>query len=323
MEKVRLEPTVLITGAAGFIGYSLASYISKNTKYKLICVDNMNNYYDTNLKLDRVKLLGEGVSFHERDINDNIDDLFNGSNVVCVVNLAAQAGVRYSRENPDVYIESNVDGFYNLIKTANTHGVKKFIYASSSSVYGANKELPFSESDPTSSPMSLYAATKLANESIASGFHYMYGMRTIGLRFFNIYGPFGRPDMAYFKWTKLILEGKEVELNDGGNMWRDMTYIEDCVQSIFRLIENDEPEEYPEIYNIGNKNPVKMSDLLEYISDETGVLPLIKNVQAGKEEPIKTWANTDRLDKKIGFSPNTNFRVGVKSFLDWYRSYYG
>lgn len=313
--------TVLITGVAGFIGYSLAEYLSKKTGYQIIGLDNINDYYDVKLKYDRLKLLEDKITFYKRDLNDDLTDIFEQYNFDCVINLAAQAGVRYAKENPDVYIESNVDGFYNLIKIAKNQGVKKIIYASSSSVYGANTNLPFKETDQTATPMSLYAATKLSDENLASGFFYSYGIRTIGLRFFNIYGPYGRPDMAYFKWTNNLLNNDQIDLNNNGEMWRDMTYIDDCVKSIHLLIENDGAEKYPEIYNIGNKSPVKIGDLLSYVAESFNITPDIKHTQAGNEEPIKTWADTTMLNDKVGFSPNTNYRIGLDKFIAWFKEY--
>ena len=317
-----MKKTVLITGVAGFIGYSLANFLSENSDFEIVGIDNINNYYDVNLKNDRLKLLEKKIHFFKRDINDDLSDIFSKYSFDCIINLAAQAGVRYSKENPEVYIESNIDGFYNLLRTAERHGVKKIIYASSSSVYGANTKLPFSESDNTSTPMSLYAATKLSDENLASGFFYSYKVRTIGLRFFNIYGPFGRPDMAYFKWTHKLVHGDQIELNNSGEMWRDMTYIDDCVKAIQLLIVDDSLNYSPEIYNVGNREPVKIAELLSYISGKFEIEPNVKVVNAGSEEPIKTWADTDKLDSKIGFSPNTDYQLGVDKFIKWYRSYY-
>lgn len=322
MEERGLKKNILITGVAGFIGYSLAKYLSENTNYTIVGIDNINDYYDTNLKKDRLSDLGTRIIFHQRDLNDNLGDIFSNQSFDCVVNLAAQAGVRYAKKNPDAYIRSNIDGFYNILRTAQQHGVKKILYASSSSVYGANTSLPFKESDRVATPMSLYAATKLANENLASSFFYSFDIRMIGMRFFNVYGPFGRPDMAYFKWTNALMAGAQIELNNNGEMWRDMTYIYDCVRSIHNLIDNDEPESTPEVYNIGNRDPVKIADLLGFIADELDVVPNIKSTQAGDEEPIKTWSDTNLLEDKIGYIPDTDFRAGIKEFLGWYHEYY-
>ena len=315
--------TILITGVAGFIGYSLAKFLSENTDYKIIGLDNINNYYDTKLKRDRINLLNDKIVFYKKDLNDNLDTIFKKYKFDCVINLAAQAGVRYAKKNPDAYIESNINGFYNLMQTVKRSDIKKVIYASSSSVYGSNTKMPFREKDRTATPMSLYAATKLADESLASSFFYSYRIRTIGLRFFSIYGPFGRPDMAYFKWTKSLTEGKQIELNNNGKMWRDMTYIDDCVKSIHLLIENEESEDVPEIYNIGNKTPVMIGDLLSYISHKLNIEPKIIHTKAGSEEPIKTQADIVKLKNKIGFEPNTDFQKGTDIYLEWYKDYYG
>ena len=314
--------SVLITGVAGFVGFSLAKFLTDTTDIKVTGIDNINDYYDTQLKEDRLNLLSDKIAFFKRDINDDLSDIFEDGHFDCVINLAAQAGVRYSKKNPDVYIESNIVGFYNLMRSAQKFNIKKVIYASSSSIYGANKSLPFSESDQVSTPMSLYAATKLANENIASGFFYSFGIRTIGLRFFNIYGPYGRPDMAYFKWTDNIVHGRKIELNNNGEMWRDMTYIDDCVESIRRLILDDNTELSPEVYNIGNKDPVKIADLLSFISSELNTTPVVRATEAGAEEPIKTWANTEKLAAKINFSPNTDYQYGTREFIKWYKEYY-
>ena len=317
---------ILITGGAGFIGYNLAKdMLTKHDDIYVVSIDNMNDYYDVTLKRDRVNRLSTYVNFKfiEMDINSNeIDGLFKKYKFDHVVNLAAQAGVRYAKENPDSYIKSNINGFYNIIKIAAIYNVKSFIYASSSSVYGANDKLPYKETDHIGTPMSLYAATKISNEALASAYHYTYGLRTIGLRFFNVYGPWGRPDMAYFKWTKLLLESEVIELRDGGNMWRDMTYISDVTESIYRLIHTELNNNKPHIYNIGNQEPVKTSDVLNYLSRKLEKQAHIKSILRGLEEPVKTWANTESLKKAIDFVPQTDYQSGLDTFIDWYRGYY-
>lgn len=319
---------VLVTGGAGFIGSHLVKRLLSDG-YNVISIDNMNDYYDVDLKRSRLERIegvrGGNYEFHQVDLNekDKLEKIFIDSDIACVVNLAAQAGVRYAKKNPDTYIESNVDGFYSLLRECQKYGVGKIIYASSSSVYGANENLPFSEGDAVNTPMSIYAATKKANEDLASGFFYSYGIRTIGLRFFNIYGPFGRPDMAYFDWTDRISKGREVELRNNGDMWRDMTYIDDCIESIVRLIEDEDSEGRPEIYNIGNRNPVKIKDMLDFIASELNIEPKVNLQPKGAEEPIKTWANTASIKTKINFEPNTDYKIGLKNFIDWHKEYYG
>ena len=317
---------ILITGGAGFIGYNLArDILNKNDDIFVISVDNMNDYYEISLKRDRINQLTayENFKFIEMDISSKeIDDLFKKYKFDHVVNLAAQAGVRYAKEDPDSYITSNINGFYNIVEVAAKYKVKSFIYASSSSVYGANDKLPYKETDHTGTPMSLYAATKISNEALASAYHYTHGLRTIGLRFFNVYGPWGRPDMAYFKWATLLLENKVIELRDSGNMWRDMTYISDVTESINRLMNTEQNNNKPYVYNIGNQEPVKISDVLNYLSRKLEKQARIKNIPRGLEEPVKTWANTDSLEKVIDFVPQTDYQSGLDTFIDWYRGYY-
>lgn len=318
---------ILVTGGAGFIGFHLAKRLL-DEGYGVISVDNINDYYDVDLKNSRLQQLdalqNKNYSFHKLDINDSeeISQLLASNSVDCVVNLAAQAGVRYAKKNPDSYIHSNVNGFYALLRESQKNDVKKIIYASSSSVYGANEKLPFSESDAVNTPMSIYAATKKSNEDLASGFFYSYGMRTIGLRFFNIYGPYGRPDMAYFGWTDKIVKGQQVELRDNGEMWRDMTYIDDCVECIVRLIKDDSSNTQPEVYNIGNRDPVKIKDMLNHITARLDIEPVIDYQPKGIEEPTRTWADTTRISEKVGFEPATDYRHGLDNFIDWYKRYY-
>lgn len=320
METFKVK-TILITGVAGFIGYSLAKILSSKG-YSVVGIDNINNYYDVELKKDRLSQLSN-ITFIQMDINDELDEVFSQHDIDVVINLAAQAGVRYARKNPDSYVRSNIDGFYNLIETSRKYNVKKFLYASSSSVYGANKEVPYSESERTATPMSLYAATKLANENIAASYFYSFGMRTIGLRFFSVYGPWGRPDMAYFKWTDLMVKGEPIELYDKGEMWRDMTYIDDIVSYISKLVESELNSKEPEIYNIGNEDPVKVADVLEYIANFLSINPIIINKPKNPEEAIKTWANTKKLHSVTGKIQQTNYEVGLTEFLNWYKEYYG
>lgn len=318
---------ILVTGGAGFIGYHLTKRLLSEGD-SVVSIDNVNDYYDVDLKNSRLKniddLGNDSYIFYKLDLNDSerLDEIFSKHNIDCIVNLAAQAGVRHAKKDPDSYIHSNVNGFYSILRASQRNKIGKVIYASSSSIYGANDKLPFSEDDAVNTPMSIYAATKKANEDLASGFFYSYGIRTIGLRFFNIYGPYGRPDMAYFGWTAKLVNGETIELRENGEMWRDMTYVDDCVECIIRLIKNDDRETYPEIYNIGNRQPVKIGDMLDYITHELSIDPNIDSRPKGAEEPIKTWADTTKIKNKIDFEPNTDYTVGLKNFLKWYEEFY-
>lgn len=313
---------ILITGGAGFVGFSLAKYLCSTTKHNIVLVDNLNDYYDVGLKESRLKNL-KGVQFYRVDICDryNVTKIFNDHKIDVVVNLAAQAGVRYARINPKGYIDSNIQGFFNLIDIAAEKKVSKFIYASSSSVYGNNVNMPFMEGDACDNPMSLYAATKLADEAMAAAYFHTHKLQTIGLRFFNVYGPWGRPDMAYYKWTEDLFAGREIELRNDGEMWRDMTYVDDVTKSIKLIIELDVHFDKPEVYNIGNEEPVKILDVLTYISKSIDIKPIVRSVPKGDEEPIKTWSDTSKILKLIGFAPNTNYEEGLKRFIEWYKNW--
>ena len=318
---------ILVTGGAGFIGFHLTKRLLE-LDYEVVAIDNLNDYYDVELKISRLseieKIDTSNYQFYKIDLNDKtkLAEIFTSQDIDCVVNLAAQAGVRYAKKNPDTYIESNVDGFYNVLRECQKNNIDKIIYASSSSVYGANDKLPFSENDAVNTPMSIYAATKKTNEDLASGFFYSYGMRTIGLRFFNIYGPYGRPDMAYFGWTDKIVNNQEVELRDNGEMWRDMTYVDDCIECVVRLISDSSASQRPEVYNIGNRDPVKIKDMLDTIVAELGKEPTINYRPKGSEEPTRTWADTTNIKKLINFEPNTDYKIGLGNFVNWYRGYY-
>lgn len=320
---------ILITGGAGFIGYSLTDYLLSNyPEVKVVLVDNLNQYYDTSLKRDRLKQLdmenNPNLLFYELDIANKqaVDGLFREYQFTHVVNLAAQAGVRYAKVDPDSYIRSNIDGFFNVIDQSAKSNVDRFIYASSSSVYGANYSLPSKESEPCQSPMSLYAATKLSNESIAKSYMYTYGLKSIGLRFFNVYGPWGRPDMAYFKWTDAMKSGDEIEVRHNGEMWRDMTYVEDVIKVIVKVLNKDIATTTSDVFNVGNRNPVKIIDTLNYLGSRLSIEPKIRFVEKGSEEPVKTYADTEKLQKFIGFTPDTPYKNGLDRFIDWHNQYY-
>ena len=347
--------SILVTGSAGFIGFHLCKKLIEK-KIEVIGFDNMNNYYDVNLKLDRIKHLNDysqknKVTFKfikgELTNNNDLDKLFNmgeRSNtnfsepkITCVVNLAAQAGVRYSIENPSAYIQSNIVGFSNLIEQSKKNNIKHFIYASSSSVYGGNKKIPFKESDSVDHPISLYAATKKSNELIAHTYSHLFQLPTTGLRLFTVYGPWGRPDMALYKFTDLIMQNKPIRVFNYGKMKRDFTYIDDVIESIYCLIgklpfKGDYLEEKDynssnswapyRVFNIGNSQPTNLNKYIEAIEKNLNKKAniILEDMQPGDVE--KTFANTENLEKWINFKPSTSIDEGIKKFIDWYLSYY-
>jgi UDP-glucuronate 4-epimerase len=333
--------TYLITGVAGFIGFHLAN--------RLLCegctvigLDNLNDYYDVRLKQARLAVLKDQPRFRFAlaDISDRqtIEELFAENDIDIVVNLAAQAGVRYSLSNPHAYVDSNIVGFLNILEGSRKTQVEHVVYASSSSVYGANKKIPFSTKDHVNHPISLYAATKKSNELMAHAYSHLYNLPTTGLRFFTVYGPWGRPDMALFLFTRAILNDEPIQVFNHGEMQRDFTYIEDVIESMIRVIPNPplqgEGSNYPcrdpgysgapyRVYNVGTNQPVKLARCIEVLEDCLGkkakkeFLPL----QPG-DVPV-TCADVDELVESIGFRPQTSFDEGVREFVDWYRSFYG
>jgi UDP-N-acetyl-D-glucosamine/UDP-N-acetyl-D-galactosamine dehydrogenase len=320
---------ILVTGCAGFIGFHLADRLLKEG-YTVIGLDNLNDYYDVSLKRSRLAILqkNENFIFLEASIEDNeaIKKLFSEHWMPIVVHLAAQAGVRYSLENPEAYISSNIVGFMNILEACRNHNVEHLIYASSSSVYGSNTKMPFSVQDRVDHPISLYAATKKANELMAHTYSYLYNLKTTGLRFFTVYGPWGRPDMALFKFTKAILEGREIDIYNYGKMKRDFTYIDDIIEGIFRLIKKGDTtseEKVPyKVYNIGNNQPVELMKFISILEDKLGkkakknFLP----IQAG--DVPETFADIDDLMRDVGFRPETPIEKGIEQFVEWYKSYY-
>lgn len=331
---------ILVTGAAGFIGSSLINHLSENSNLKIIGIDNLNQYYDISLKKERVAVLlkKSTISFIKMDITQKeaLFSLFTTEKFDVVINLAAQAGVRYSLENPQAYIDSNVTGFFNILEACRKFPVKHLLYASSSSVYGGNKKIPFSTEDNVDHPVSLYAATKKSNELMAHSYSHLFGIPTTGLRFFTVYGPWGRPDMAYFSFTKNIIEGNTIKIFNNGKMKRDFTYIDDIVEGIARLIDNPpttDPDWTEEngsssswapykIYNIGNNHPVELMRFVNILEEKIGK-------EAAKEfhamqpgDVIQTYADVSDLEKKIGFKPTTSLEEGLGQFVDWYRDYY-
>jgi UDP-glucuronate 4-epimerase len=335
-----MKQKILVTGAAGFIGFHLSKKLSE-AGWNVAGLDNLNNYYDVNLKMNRLNILKskENFKFHKVDLSnrESIKKLFEEEKFDCVVNLAAQAGVRYSLINPYSYLESNLSGFLNILEGCRHNGVKHLIYASSSSVYGANTKMPFSVHDNVDHPVSLYAATKKANELMAHTYSNLYKIPTTGLRFFTVYGPWGRPDMALFIFTKNILEGKQIDVYNNGKMRRDFTFVDDIVDGIIKLIPKI-PEPNPEwngddpdsatsfapykLYNIGNNQPVELLRFIEVIEEKLGK-KAIKNfmpIQPG--DVPATYADVDDLMKAVEFKPSTSIEDGISRFIDWYKDYY-
>ncbi len=339
--------SILITGAAGFIGSNLAkSILEKHKTSKVIGIDNMNDYYDVNLKEYRLKTLNsfDNFIFKKSDISDKnaLFSIFEEYKPDLVVNLAAQAGVRYSIENPDAYIQSNIIGFYNILEACrhsyddDNTGVQHLVYASSSSVYGNNKRIPYSTDDKVDSPVSLYAATKKTDELLAYSYSKLYGIPSTGLRFFTVYGPAGRPDMAYFGFTNKLVNNQKIKIFNFGNCKRDFTYIDDIVLGISRVIqkipsENSDGVQY-KIYNIGNSKPENLLDFVTILQEElikAGVLPKDYDFESHKEllpmqpgDVETTYADISDLERDFDFKPSTSLRDGLKMFAKWYKSFY-
>jgi UDP-glucuronate 4-epimerase len=315
---------ILITGSAGFIGFHLSKkFLSKG--YRVVGIDNLNHYYDVNLKKKRLSILRKykNFLFHKIDLTDGkkIKKIFDKYKIETVINLAAQAGVRYSIENPNAYIKSNLEGFFNILEHSKNYKVKKFFYASSSSVYGSNKKLPFSEEDIVKNPISLYAATKLSNEILSESYSKMFKMNIVGLRFFTVYGPWGRPDMALFKFTEKILSNKKLEVYNYGKMLRDFTYVDDITESIFRLFKIKKLLKH-EIFNIGNNSPVKLMDFILMIEKVIGVKGKYKFLPLQNGDVKSTYSDSKKLFRTIKFKPSTKLMDGIKSFVRWYLKNY-
>lgn len=331
---------ILVTGAAGFIGFHLSRKLC-SLGYAVTGIDNLNDYYEVSLKEARLGILKntEGFSFHKLDITDKkaIDSLFEKSKFKYVVNLAAQAGVRYSLTNPYAYLESNLHGFLNILEACRHNKVEHLVYASSSSVYGANKTMPFSVHHNVDHPISLYAATKKSNELMAHTYSALFNLPTTGLRFFTVYGPYGRPDMALFIFTKAILEGKPIEVYNHGKMKRDFTYVDDIVEGIVRLIPTvpkgekswngvtpDAASSFApyRLYNIGNNSPVELMHFIEVIEDKLGK-KAVKNLLPIQEGDVpETYADVEALTEAVGFKPSTSIETGIGNFISWYKEYY-
>lgn len=312
---------ILITGAAGFIGFHLSKKLLSDG-HDIIGIDNMNEYYDPVLKKNRLKLLSSSnrFSFHNFDICNysEIEQLFKNHKINKICHLAAQAGVRYSLTHPHVYQKSNGEGFLNILELARHYNVENFVYASSSSVYGSNTKIPFSESDPVEHPISIYAATKRSNELVAHSYSHLFGVPCSGLRFFTVYGPWGRPDMALFIFTKSIINNEPISIFNNGNMIRNFTYVDDIVDGIIRVL--DTPLPY-EIYNIGNSRAEKLLDFINEIEKNLGKQSSRKFLPLQPGDVPNTVADIEKI-KKLGYEPKTNIDIGIKNFVEWYRDYY-
>ena len=328
---------ILITGSNGFIGsYLVARLLNDYENIEIIGVDNMNDYYDVRLKkqrLEDLENLKKNYTFIEGDISDKqfIDELFEKNHFDIVVNLAAQAGVRYSLENPEAYIKANMIGFFNILEAVRNHPVEHLIYASSSSVYGGNEKVPFSTEDKVDHPVSLYAATKKSNELMAYTYTHLFGMKTTGLRFFTVYGPKGRPDMAYFSFTNRLLNNEKIKIFNYGKCERDFTYVDDIVEGITRVMDQGPKEDY-NLYNIGNSHPENLMDFVYTLADRliaNGLLPEDFNIDEHLElvemqpgdVPV-TYADTTPLMNDYGFKPETPLKEGLDRFCKWYKEFY-
>lgn len=329
IKRIDSAKKVLVTGAAGFIGFHLCKRLL-SLGVNVVGFDNINDYYDVNLKYARLEILKSFAefSFVKGDLADKkaVDSLFNDNKFDIAVNLAAQAGVRYSIENPQAYIDSNVVGFFNILEACRHNPVEHLLYASSSSVYGNQKKTPFSTDDDVSHPISLYAATKKTDELMAYTYSHLYGIPTTGLRFFTVYGPFGRPDMAYFSFSDKIMRGETIKIFNNGDMYRDFTYVDDIVRGIENMLCNppqkDENGDRAIVYNIGNNKPEKLMYFIETLEKALGrtaekeYLPM----QAG--DVYQTYADVTPLIEKFGFKPSTSIEDGLGKFVEWYKSYY-
>ena len=332
--------TILVTGAAGFIGYHMSALLCEHG-HNVIGIDSLNAYYDVKLKQDRVAQLSskDNFTFYQVDISDkaNFDKLFTDHNIEVVINLAAQAGVRYSLKNPYQYIDSNVVGFMNVLEACRNFKIQHLIFASSSSVYGSNQKIPFSVDDHTDHPISLYAATKKANEAMAHSYAALYNITVTGLRFFTEYCPLGRPDMAYYLFTERIMKGEPIHLFNNGNLSRDFTYVDDIVKAIDALVEMP-PASSPDrigttldisesfapyrLCNIGNHKPVKLMEFVGILEELIGKKAIIENKPMQPGDMYETYADISHLTETVGFSPVVDIRTGLKHFVDWYKEYY-
>lgn len=326
--------SILITGAAGFIGFHLARRLLEDG-YRVCGIDNLNDYYDVRLKELRLSILKEysGFSFAKVDISDKskVNEVFSVNYPDIVVNLAAQAGVRYSIDNPDAYIESNIIGFYQILEAcrhsynACGHPVKHLLYASSSSVYGNQKKTPFSVTDPVDKPVSLYAATKKSDELMAYTYSHLYGIPATGLRFFTVYGPYGRPDMAYFSFSEKIMKGEPIKIFNQGNLYRDFTYVDDIVEGMVRMLDNpplpNAEGDRHKIYNIGNNKPVKLMDFIKTLEGELGKEAIKEYLPMQPGDVYQTYADIEELEADFGYKPSVEIKEGLRKFAEWYKKW--
>ena len=332
---------VLITGTAGFIGFHLVTKLAK-IGFDIVGLDNINDYYDVNLKYARLSDHGINkdeiqygnliqsltinnyrfIKLHLED-REQIDELFRNEKFDIVINLAAQAGVRYSIENPYAYLNSNIVGFMNILEACRNNPVQHLYYASSSSVYGKNKKTPFAESDNVDNPVSLYAATKKANELLAASYHNLYNLPCTGLRFFTVYGPWGRPDMAYYSFTEAIVKGETIKVFNNGDLKRDFTYIDDIIESIYRLIKVDlvSEDDMNRVLNIGNNSPEKLLDFIKILEDEIGIEAVKEFLPMQQGDVYETYADMEQLKSLIGFTPMIDLKSGIQRYIKWYNGY--
>lgn len=331
---------ILLTGNAGFIGHHLSLKLSENVEIdKIICVDSINDYYDVNLKFKRLAFQGFAneviqsnkfiqsqinpkTEFAKVDISDQnaLNEVLKNKKIDVIINLAAQAGVRYSLTNPAAYYKSNVQGFFNILEFSRVNNIKNVIYASSSSVYGNSKEIPYLEDAKLEPPSSFYAATKMNNESMALSYSHIYGLNTVGLRFFTVYGPWGRPDMAYYIFTKSILENKPISVFNHGDLYRDFTYIDDITSGIELILGDTDVNRThnSEIYNLGNNKPTKLTDFISTLEKIIGKEAIKNNIEMQPGDLYVTHADTSKMQSKFGWSPKTNLEDGLRRFVGWY-----
>ena len=328
LHAVDTQSVYMVTGSAGFIGFHLTRRLL-SLGCTVIGVDNLNDYYEVSLKEERLRLLAcENFLFHKVDIADKeqLDAIFSAHPITHVINLAAQAGVRYSIDHPYAYLSSNLVGFLNILEACRNNKVKHLVYASSSSVYGLNSKIPYSTSDQVDNPVSLYAATKKSNELMAHAYTHLYHIPSTGLRFFTVYGPYGRPDMAYFSFSKRIMEGKSITVFNQGDMWRDFTYVDDIITALVAIIpnapeENEHGDRY-KIYNIGNNKPVRLSQFIEILENCLGKKAKKEYMGMQDGDVYQTYADVTALMQDFNFRPDTPLDKGLAAFVSWFKSYY-